>query len=91
MMDYAKSVIFKILSEGVGQDKIIDAIKKRYEVKIKYTADDDPKGTGERMIQPVAYGTSKAGNPVIRAWQPNGDTKTRIPHWKLFRVDRIDN
>lgn len=33
MMDYAKSVIFKILSEGVGQDKIIDAIKKRYEVK----------------------------------------------------------
>ena len=91
MMDYAKSVIFKILSEGVGQDKIIDAIKKRHEVKIKYTADDDPKGTGERMIQPVAYGTSKAGNPVIRAWQPNGDTKTRIPHWKLFRVDRIDN
>lgn len=78
-----------ILLEDVEPQKIIDSIKKRYEVKINYY-DKSEKGSGTRLIQPVAYGTSKSGNPVIRAFQPFGDTKTKVPHWKLFRVDKIN-
>lgn len=79
-----------ILNEMATPQQVTDAIKKRYEVKINYTSDDDNKGGGLRLIQPVAYGTSKAGNPVIRAFQPFGDTKTKVPHWKMFRLDKID-
>ena len=39
----------------------------------------------------MAYGISKAGNMVLRAFQPYGDTKTKTPHWKLFRLDKIEN
>ena len=80
-----------ILNESVEQNKIIDAIKKRYEVRVNYKADDDTKGGGERIIQPVAYGLSKSGNPVVRAFQPFGDTKTKVPHWKLFRLDKFES
>ena len=36
-----------------------------------------------------AYGVTKAGNPVIRAFQPYGDTRSKVPSWKFFRLDRI--
>ena len=78
-----------LLFEDVDTSSIEMVIKKRKPVKVYYSADDDPKGSGWRVIQPVCYGLSKAGNPVIRAWQPFGDTKTKVPHWKLFRVDRF--
>lgn len=80
-----------ILNESVEQNRVIDSIKKRYEVRVNYKSDDEPKGSGERIIQPVAYGLSKSGNPVIRAFQPFGDTKTKVPHWKLFRLDRFED
>lgn len=76
-----------ILFEEVDPIRIKNAIKKRKSVYINYDSEGEAKG--KRIIQPVAYGLSKAGNPVIRAFQPFGDTKTRVPHWKLFRVDRI--
>lgn len=88
-MELLEKILKELLNEEVQADKVIDAIKKRYEVKITYAADDDKKGQGERIIQPVAYGTTKAGNPVIRAFQPYGDTKTKTPKWKFFRLDRI--
>lgn len=76
--------------EDVSPYKVADSIKKRYEVEIDYDADDgDAKGKGRRIIQPVAYGLSKGNNPVIRAFQPYGDTETKVPHWKMFRLDRI--
>ena len=78
-----------ILKESVEQNRVIDAIKKRIEIRVNYSSDDDPKGRGERIIQPVAYGLSKSGNPVVRAFQPFGDTKTKVPHWKLFRLDKF--
>lgn len=79
----------KILNESVDVNSVVNAIKKRIEVRVSYKSDNDTKGTGERIIQPVAYGLSKAGNPVVRAFQPFGDTKTKIPHWKLFRLDKF--
>ena len=75
----------KKIDESVDPQKVMDAIKKRYEAKITYAGDENGKGSGVRIIQPVAYGLSKAGNPVIRAFQPFGDTTTKVPHWKLFR------
>ena len=34
-------------------------------------------------------GLSKAGNPILRAWQINGVTDTEAPMWKTFRLDKI--
>ena len=80
-----------VLDEAATPQQVTDAIKKRYEVKIKY-GDGKEKGGGQRLIQPVAYGTMKgSGNPVIRAFQPFGDTKTKVPHWKMFRLDKIED
>lgn len=85
------SILRKVLNEAATPQQVTDAIKKRYEVKIKY-GDNEQKGGGQRIIQPVAYGTMKGtGNPVIRAFQPFGDTKTKVPHWKMFRLDKIED
>lgn len=88
-MDFLSEIFQEIITEEARVVDVVDAIKKRYEAKITYKADNDPKGTGSRIIQPVAYGTTKAGNPVIRAFEPYGDTKTKTPAWKFFRLDRI--
>ena len=82
----------QILFEDVDVSSIELAIKKRKPVKVNYIADENEKetGSGWRIIQPVAYGLSKSGNPVIRAYQPFGDTKTKVPHWKLFRTDKFE-
>ena len=81
----------QILFEDVDVSSIENVIKRRKPVKVNYVSDEDDKtGSGWRIIQPVAYGLSKSGNPVIRAYQPFGDTKTKVPHWKLFRVDRFE-
>ena len=85
------TIFKKVLEEAATPQQVTDAIKKRYEVKIKY-GDEKEKGGGQRLIQPVAYGTMKgSGNPVIRAFQPFGDTKTKVPHWKMFRLDKIED
>lgn len=90
-MDFLASIISGLLLEEANKDSVIDAVKKHYEVNINYKADDDPKGNGERIIQPCVYGTTQAGNPAIRAFQPYGDTKTKVPHWKIFLLDKIVN
>ena len=92
-MAKTNNTIFKdVLNEDATPQQVTDAIKKRYEVKIKYGDEKGQKGSGQRLIQPVAYGTMKGtGNPVIRAFQPFGDTKTKVPHWKMFRLDKIED
>lgn len=89
--NYAELIIDSLLKEDARQMDVIDSIKKRYEVGINYKADNDAKGSGYRIIQPVAYGKTSSGNLVIRAFQPYGDTKTKTPSWKMFRLDRIEN
>ena len=79
----------EILSENVSLDKVNDAIDNTYEVMINYHSNGEDIATGERIIQPVAYGLTKSGNPVIRAFQPYGDTTSKVPSWKFFRLDRI--
>ena len=79
------------LNEEASPSDIIDAINKKVMVKIHYD-DQYSHKTGTRYIEPFAYGISKAGNEVLRAFQvesgPNG-TLRGTPKWKLFRLDRI--
>ena len=78
-----------LLLEDVATNRVYDAIKNTYEVEINYRSNGEDIANGKRIIQPVAYGLTKAGNPVIRAFQPYGDTTTKVPSWKFFRLDRI--
>lgn len=80
-----------ILKEDVQVDKISGAIAGMHPVIMRY--DDNKGGTGKnkRIIYPVAYGISTAGNPVVRAYQKQGSSKTSSPSWKLFRLDRMKN
>ena len=87
-----------LLTEGISVDSITNAINGLHPTWITY---DDTKGGGgkaRRLIYPVAYGLTSAGNPVVRAFQPQGSSKRGLttppndreyPKWKYFRVDRI--
>lgn len=90
-MPLLKEIIEELLLEDVATTRVYDAIRNKYEVTINYHSNGENIATGERLIQPVAYGLTKAGNPVIRAYQPQGDTTSKVPSWKFFRVDRIDS
>lgn len=87
-MNYFLNIVKNLLTESASISTVSGAIRKRCESIISYDSDDE-NARGERIIQPVAYGLSKAGNLVVRAFQPYGDTKTKVPHWKLFRMDKI--
>lgn len=78
----------KALNESVEPKDINDAIQNQYQVIIKYS-DEENHAPEKRVIEPYVYGLSKANNPVIRGFQYYGDTYRGIPHWKLFRIDRI--
>ena len=90
-MDYFKLLLEKtFLTEGIATvSNVNDAIDNLKQVEIRYNSGGEPVATGRRIIYPVAYGVTKSGNPVIRAFEPYGDTKTKTPAWKFFRLDRI--
>jgi predicted DNA-binding transcriptional regulator YafY len=85
-----KSVIVEIASI----ENVIDCIKNRKKCIIYYDG-DEPGGKGLREIEPVAFGISKAGNKVLRAWEVEGSShrgylgKRPMPGWRLFRLDKI--
>ena len=78
-----------LLAETASVENVARAMDNHSKVIINYHSEGGDEHTGTRVIEPVAYGLSKAGNPVLRAYQPYGDTTTRTPGWKLFRLDRI--
>ena len=79
-----------ILKESVSTASVSDSIEGRYQVTINYEGDPSHGvAPGLRAIQVYTYGLTKAGNPVIRAYQPYGDTASTVPSWKFFRLDRI--
>lgn len=81
----------EILNESVSMSDINDAIDKHQRVIINYHTDGKDVATDARVIEVYAYGLTKSGNPVIRAFEPYGDTTTRVPAWKFFRLDRISD
>ena len=69
---------------------INSAIDNHWAAIIRYNSKGEGKHLRSRVIVPVAFGLSKAGNPVVRAYQVSRtDTTTKAPAWKFFRVDRI--
>jgi hypothetical protein len=47
-------------------------------------------GGGPRLIEPHAYGLSKKGKELLKAYQVSGHSNSGHPTgWKTFRVDRI--
>lgn len=85
---YGTDILLYCINEDASPAQVKDAIKKRYQAEIEYY-DPGTKGSKRRVIQPVAYGLSKGNNPVVRAFQPMGDTRSESPEWKMFRLDRI--
>lgn len=79
----------KLLKEAASIENVMRAMDNHSKVIINYHTKGDNNNTGSRIIEPVAYGLTTAGNPVIRAYQPYGDTTTKTPGWKFFRLDRI--
>lgn len=80
-----------LIEESVSPDKVNSAIDDKNKIIINYNSHGEDIATGWRIIEPCAYGLTKAGNPVIRAYQPNGDTASKKPAWKFFRLDRVIN
>ena len=89
-MSVFEEIVRSVLKENVDVKSVNDSIENTYGVVINY-AGEEGGHNGKRFIQPVAYGTTKRGFPAIRAFQPNGDTSSRVPSWKLFRLDRIES
>ena len=87
-MTLFEKIVAEVLTEDVSVGKITDAINRTYEVKINYESETD-SASGERIIQPVAYGLTKTGKQVIRAYQPYGDTQSSVPAWKFFLISGI--
>mgnify|MGYP006292115717 FL=1 len=83
-----------LILEVASRDQIMDAIRNRRVCVIYYNG-DEPGGLGLRVIEPVAYGLTKKGNPVVRAWDREGAShkaylgKKPLPSWRFFRVDKI--
>jgi hypothetical protein len=80
-----------ILKEDAQIDRISGAVTGMHPIILKYDDKQGGGGKNKRVVYPVAYGISTAGNPVIRAFQKQGSTKTSSPKWKLFRLDRVSS
>ena len=79
-----------LIREDASVDAINNAVNNMHPARIVYNGPSEG-GNGEREIYPVAYGLSTAGNPVVRAFQPQGSTSSDVPSWKFFRIDRISS
>jgi predicted DNA-binding transcriptional regulator YafY len=92
LYNITKSLILEIASI----ESVIDAIKSKNVLVIYYDG-DEPGGRGLREIEPVCFGYSKVGNPVLRAWDITGAShrdfigKKPLPSWRLFRLDRVNS
>lgn len=78
-----------LMVESVNSSKVIDALKNHRVIQVSYRTKGGDRATKPREIEVYGYGTTKAGFEVIRTFQREGDTTTRVPHWKFMRLDRI--
>ena len=83
-----------VILEVVAVNSVTDTIKKKQKIVMYYDG-DEPGGKGLRLIEPVCFGYSKSDNPVLRAWDLEGDSHTAyngeqpLPGWRLFRLDKV--
>lgn len=78
----------QLILEIADTSKVDDAIDKHLVVSVYYAGDETVEA-GWRDVEPYVRGVSLADNDVIRLWVRKGVTKTEIPGWKTFRLDRV--
>lgn len=94
-------VFSALINENMSRESLLKAMDERKRISIYY---DSPYGTedkGWRRVEPYCYGLNTSGNMVLRAFQLNGasdtpegkpnDPLTKIPGWRMFRIDGIKN
>jgi len=86
--------IFKkvLITESVSSDKVLDALKKRERIIIDYISQvpDYEIADGTRYIDPYCLGVGRyKGELCLRAYQPFGDTASKVPNWKIFYLKDI--
>lgn len=87
--------IIKILLEEIASqsspsvENVNNAINNHEKVIISYDGEGKDKFKGPRIIEIYAYGLTKSGNPVIRAFQQYPHLSKTIKGWKFFRLDKI--
>jgi predicted DNA-binding transcriptional regulator YafY len=65
------------------RDLIVRAISERRVISLDYTA-------GQRRVEPHAFGYSRNGDLLLRAYQTDGASESgEHQWWKLFRIDRV--
>lgn len=84
------NIMEELILEVASRSQVEESIEKKQRIRIYYNG-DDTINAGYRNIEPYVLGLSKAGNPVLRAWQINGSTDTETPGWKMFRLDKISS
>lgn len=62
---------------------LIQAISERKALRIRYDGH-------ERLVEPHAYGISRAGTDCVRVWQVSGRSNSGpVPDWRLLTVRNI--
>jgi len=80
-----------LILEIANKESIKNIMDRKRLASVYYDDGEDPGGKNKRWIEIYCFGTSLAGNDVVRVYQIGGDTKTIQPGWKMFRVDRMNN
>lgn len=85
-------IIREILTEDVSMGDVSAAIDNHETIVLNYHSQGKDEHSGPRVIEPYALGLTKAGNPVLRAFEVSGDSRSGIsPGWKFMRLDRISS
>lgn len=82
------SILNNLILEAATRSEVESAIEKHQTCRIYYEG-DETLAKGWRWVEPYVLGLSKAGNPIVRAYQIQGVTDTEQPGWKTFRLDKI--
>jgi hypothetical protein len=82
-----------LILEAANLDVVQDSIRKKQVITINY--DGREYGRGFRDIEPVCVGYSKKGELVLRAWERQGVSHSKvtknnpIPGWRFFKLVKI--
>ena len=83
----------KLILEAANLDAVQDSIRNKQVITINY--DGREYGKGFRDIEPVCVGYSKKGELVLRAWERQGASHSKvtrdnpIPGWRFFKLVKI--
>lgn len=83
------NILKTVLNEAVSQHEVENAIDNKKVIMMSYDDETNTHHLGKRWTEPYALVTLPNGDLGLRAFQYNGDTKRGVPHWKLFKLDRI--